>query len=329
MNGFDFRGRRVLVAGGTGLIGIPLVRALIEEEGAEVRIASLDHPSRAHPAADFRKADLLRYDCCQWACVEMDYVFNLLCVKGSPKTMCEKPATMFDINLLLDVNLLRAAKAAGVQGYLLASSLAVYAQGQNLEDSVWENTYPSRNDWYAGWAKRMGELQAGAYANEYGWDGISIVRPTNTYGPYDDFESEAAMVVPSLIRRVVSGEDPLRVWGDGSEIRDFLFAEDVARGMILVAKLGEQKPVNLGSGIGVSIRELVSMIVACAEARCQIEWDISQKAGDHKRVLNTERARALGFRPRISLKDGIRKTVEWYRTHREESTRFNFFSEKR
>lgn len=320
---FSFKGKRVLVAGGTGLIGIPLVRLLIEE-GAEVRVVSLDDPIRAHPQAEFWRRNLLEPQNCRIACRDMDFVFNLLCVKGSPATVRTKPATLFETNLLLDINLLRAAFQAGVQGYLLASSLAVYAQGQNKEDSVWE-THPSKNDWFAGWAKRMGELQAEAYGQEHGWEAISIVRPANTYGPYDDFDSEGAMVVPSLIRRVVNGENPLRVRGDGSEIRDFLYAEDVARGMLLVARQGVREPVNLGSGTGVSIRKLVEAITQSAEISPEVVWDLSQKAGDPVRVLDTERAESLGFRPRVGLEEGIAKTMRWYRNHRNENTRFNFF----
>lgn len=324
MADFDLRNKRVLVAGGTGLIGIPLVRFLIEEEGARVRIVSLDDPSRAHPDAEFLCLDLLVPQNCLSACQGMDYVFNLLCVKGSPKAMHEKPAIMFDCNLLLDVLLLRAAHAAGVGGYLLASSLAVYAPAEVFrEETVWK-TLPSEHDWFAGWAKRMGELQAEAYRLQYGWDRISIVRPTNTFGPYDDFDSEGAMVVPSLIKRVVNGENPLVVWGDGSEIRDFLYSEDVARGMILAAKEGIREPVNLGSGTGIRIRELVETIVDCAGSAPQVNWDISKKAGDPMRVLDTTRARSYGFLPRVSLRQGIRETINWYRENlTKRNTRFN------
>ena len=119
-----------------------------------------------------------------------------------------------------------------------------FYRGRCLED------LPSENDKFPGWAKRVGELQAEAYAIEYGWKKVSIVRPANIYGPYDNFDPANSMVVPSLIRRALAGEDPLTVWGDGSPIRDFIHAEDVARGMMLAVEKGVTEPINLGSGTG-------------------------------------------------------------------------------
>ena len=312
----DFKGKKVLVAGGTGLIGIPLVKMLIEEEGAKVTIVSLDSIKRAHPNARFLHADLTDLGNCKSACYGMDYVFNLLCVKGSPDAMRKYPATFFEKNLLLDIQLLRAASATkSVRGYLLASSLAVYPPAPVFrENAVWGRN-PSRNDWYAGWAKRMGELQVEAHQQQFGDEmKISIVRPTNTYGPYDNFNPENAMVVPSLIRRAVGGENPLIVKGDGSEVRDFLHARDVARGMLLVAKAEHTTPVNLGSGSGVLIRDLVIAVAMNVNPIPNIEWDATAGAGDAIRVMNIERARSLGFEPKIPLEDGIYETVEWYRS---------------
>lgn len=324
---YNFQGKKVLVAGGTGLIGIPLVRLLVEE-GARVRIVSLDDPSRAHPEAEFRRLDLLNYENCLGACEGVSYVFNLLCVKGSPEAARDRAAVFFDHNLLLDTNLLRASRAAGVEGYLLASSLAVYPPAEVFhEDSAWK-TFPSENDLFAGWAKLTAELQTRAYRRQYVWGGISIVRPANTYGPYDDFESDAAMVIPSLIRKAVNGENPLRIWGDGRQVRDFIYAEDVARGMMLAAKLGVEEPVNLGSGIGYTIREVVEIICSNLISPPEVLWDTSKPTGDPKRVLDVERARSLGFRPLISLAEGIRKTMRWYESHKEseKNKRFNVFS---
>lgn len=324
----SFHHKKVLVAGGTGLIGTFLVELLLER-CATVKIVSLDDKNLANQNAEFLQLDLTDFENCRRVCRGMDYVFNLLCVKGSPATVRTYPATLFDTNLLLDVNLLRAAQIEEVRGFLITSSLAVYAHSQIAhEDSVW-NTFPSENDRFAAWAKRMGELQAEAYRIEYGWNRISIARPANTYGPFDDFESEGAMVVPSIIRRVVCGENPLHIRGDGSEVRDFIHARDVARGMLMLAEQEVQEPVNLGSGRGVSIRELVSCICDQAEVTYDVVWDTSHKAGDKSRVLNTNRARSLGFNPTITLESGIRETIEWYRNNRcHNIRRFDSFKNK-
>ena len=122
----NFKGKKVLVAGGTGLIGTPLVKMLIEKEDANVRIASLDDKSRAHPKAEFFKLDLTKYVNCMVACSGVDFVFNLLCLKGSPKFMKEHPATAFDVNTDLENNMIRAAHQWGIKNYFLTSSIGVY-----------------------------------------------------------------------------------------------------------------------------------------------------------------------------------------------------------
>jgi GDP-L-fucose synthase len=322
-----YQNRRVLVAGGTGLIGQPLVAKLIEL-GARVRVVSMDDPSRAHPQAEFLRLNLLSFANCLKACEGIDFVFNLLGVKGSPAVTRTRPASFFVPTLTLDTNLLEAARQCGVQRFLFTSSVGVYSPAEVFhEDDVWR-TFPSDNDRFAGWAKRMGELQAEAYRIEFGWQEIAIVRPANVYGPYDNFDLENAMVVPSLIRRVLDGENPLHVWGDGSAIRDILHADDVARGMLLALEHADGRPINLGSGTGVSIRELVEVIVGHADCRPEVVWDTSKPAGDRRRVMDLSRARAIGFEPRISLAEGIREVMDWYREHHSRvSTRYDVFQQ--
>lgn len=166
------------MTGGTGLIGRPLVEMLIET-GAKVRIASLDDPSRAHPGAEFKQVNLTRYDNCLKVCDGMDYVFHLAGIKGSPAMTSKKPASFFVPTILFSINMMEAARECNVERYLFTSSIGVYSPSEVFyEDDVWK-TFPSENDRFAGWAKRMGELQADAYGIEYNWDKISIVRPAN------------------------------------------------------------------------------------------------------------------------------------------------------
>jgi GDP-L-fucose synthase len=307
-----FTDKSVLVTGGTGLIGRPLVRLLIAA-GAKVTVASLDPPSRAPAGAEFVHADLRDFAACESVCAGKDYVFHLAGVKGSPAVTATRPATFFVPTLMFSINMMEAARRAGVARYLFASSVGVYAPAALFrEDDVW-TTFPSENDKFAGWAKRMGELQAEAYKIEYGWDKISIVRPANVYGPYDNFDDENSMVIPSLIRRALSGENPMTIWGDGSPIRDFIFAEDVARGMMLMVAQGVSEPVNLGSGRPVSIRQLVEVIVDCLDDAPDVAWDSSKPSGDRERLMCMERARKYGFEPQTSLAEGIAQTIDWYR----------------
>lgn len=309
-----FEEKNVLVAGGSGLIGRQLINLLLLEK-ANVFVADKRKPGDGFSEkVTFNEVDLTDYNNCLSVCANMDYVFNLMCVKGSPKAMKERPVDHFDTMLLFNTNLLRAAHKSNVKRYLYTSSIAVYHPTDIFyEDDVW-STFPSENDKFAGWVKRMGELQTQAYKIQYDWNNISIVRPANTYGPYDDFNSDGAMVIPSLIKKVVANKDKLIVWGDGSNIRDFIHCKDVARGMMMVMKEspGPLFPVNLGSGVGYSIKELVNIILKNINEKPEIIWDTNKITGDKKRVLDTNRAESLGFKPEIGLEKGIGDLVSWY-----------------
>ena len=315
-----FKDKKVLVAGGSGLIGIQLVDLLIQH-GARVNVVDLRKPYGRLNFPDtvtFKKMDLTYYTNCISACKDIDYVFNLMCIKGSPKAMKEKPASHLVPMLRFNTNLMEAARECNVRRYLYTSSVGVYHPTEVLvEDDVWK-TFPSENDWYAGWTKRIGELQAQAYEIEYGWDSISIVRPTNTYGPYDYFDSDSATVVPSLIKKILSGKSPIVVWGDGSNVRDFMYSRDVAKGMMLVMEKspGSKYPVNLGSGKRYSIKDLVNVILDNVDKKPEIVWDTSKITGDNVRVMNIDRAKSLGFKQTISLEEGVRRTINWYKNER-------------
>jgi GDP-L-fucose synthase len=321
-----YKDKNILVTGGTGLIGRPLVEMLIEA-GARVMIASLDDPSRAHPEAEFSRLDLTDIKNCLRACRGMDYVFHLAGIKGSPKMTKERPASFFVPTILFNTNMMEAARRSGIKHYLYTSTIGVYAPAEVFyEDDVWKS-FPSENDKFAGWAKRMGELQSEAYRIEYGWDKICIVRPANVYGHYDNFDPENAMVIPSLIARAFSGEDPLIVWGDGSAVRDFIHARDVARGMMIAMEKLPGKPVNLGSGNGVSIKQIVDIIVKNLDKKPNVIWDTSKPSGDKKRLMDISRARSMGFTPEISIEDGIRETIKWYKSNKHLiSKRYNVFA---
>lgn len=324
----NFEGKNILVTGGTGLIGRPLVEMLIEG-GARVRIASLDDPSRAHPRAEYHRVDLTEFSNCLKVCDGMDYVFHLAGVKGSPGIIMKKAATIFVSFIRFNTHMMEAAHRCGVERYLYTSTIGVYSPAEIFyEDDVWK-TFPSKNDWYAGWAKRMGELQAQAYDAEYGWDKIAIVRPANVYGPYDNFDPLNAMVIPSLVKRAVDGENPLTVWGDGSAVRDFIHARDVARGMIIAIEKGLGQVINLGSGTGVSIKEIVDIIIANMKVKPEVAWDTSKPTGDRKRVMDISRAKAIGFRPTISLEEGIKEVMDWYCRNKDEvNKRYDVFSKQ-
>lgn len=310
-----FSGKNVLVTGGSGMIGRYLVELLVKE-GASVHIVALDDNFVASDGAIYTKADLTEKQSCNKACKGMDCVFHLAGVKGSPRVTVERPASFMVPLMQFNLNMMEAAWNNGVGKYLYTSSIGVYQPAPILrEDDVWK-TSPSPHDRCSGWAKRMGELQAEAYRIEHDWNDIVIVRPANIYGRYDTFDAASgAMVVPSLILRTLSGEDTLTVWGDGSAKRDFLHAKDAARGMLHMMNANPADPVNIGSGVGVSIKDLVSTILKCTGMNPEVIWDTSKPLGDAMRILDVTRATDLGWKPEISLEEGIKDTCEWLKNN--------------
>ena len=246
----------------------------------------------------------------------MDYVFNLVGIKGSPKMCAEQPADFMVPMLQFNTNMMEAARRANVKWYLYTSSVGVYAPAEVFKEDDVLNTVPSPNDRFAGWAKRMGEMQAEAYSIQYGWNKVSIVRPANVYGAYDNFNPANAMVVPSLIRKAQEN-DVLEVWGDGSTIRDFIHADDVALGMIFAVENQVTQPINLGSGEGYSIKEVVDMVVKYANKPLEVKWLTDKPAGDKIRLFDMTRARNYGFNTSVSLEEGIKRTTEWFLNNKE------------
>jgi GDP-L-fucose synthase len=297
------KGKNVLVTGGGGMIAHFLIK-ILKDLGAKV--TSVDLPS-AKNNVDIR-GDLRSRGFCKQICEEKDFIFNLAGLKGSPQRTIESPATFSVPQVQFGANMVEAAFNSDCEWYLYTSSVGVYHPSDVFyEDDVWK-TFPSEHDWHAGWAKRMGELNVEAYMNETGKNNCSIVRPANVYGPFDNF-GEWSMVVPSLIKKAQEN-DILEVWGDGTPIRDLIYAEDVARGMIHMVQNKVIEPVNLGSGNGVTIREIAEIVSNYFHK--EIVWDKTKPMGDSKRLMSTERAESYGFKPKVSLKEGLVNTIEWY-----------------
>lgn len=309
------------------MIGRPLTEMLVDS-GACVRVVSLDGPSLCPAGAEFMRADLIRWEDCRRAVKDMDFVFHLAGVKGSVGIGVSRSASFMVPTLLFNTHMLEAARQAKVERFLYTSSVCVYPPAELFREDDAFRGPPDDTDRFAAYAKRAGELQAQAYGLEYGWTKIAIVRPANTYGPGDDFDPATGLVIPSLIARAAEGEDPLVVWGDGTAVRDFLYAADCARGMMLaLEKAACLVPVNLGSGRGYSIRETAETICSLVPHPPRVRWDRSKTVGGKRRVMDIRRARRmLGFHPEVSLKQGLRKTIEWYLSHKDKGRKgYNVF----
>lgn len=309
-----FNKKNILVAGGTGLVGQELTKLLINL-GANVSVSSLDSEKLVNSKVkNFFKLDMTILKNCEEACQGQDIVFCLLGSTGSPATNQAKPAVFMNANLLTAINMLEGARLAGVKEYLYTSTYGVYSHaGEMVENGMWNNA-PSDHDKFAGWAKRIGELQVEAYQKQYDWKKIYIVRPANIYGPYANFDGTNSMVIPATIKKFFNNNGKVEIWGDGSAVRDFIFSRDVAQMMIDVVDKEVTDPLNIGSGNGTSIKELVETISKSEflKTKPEIFYDTSKPSGDKRRVLNTQLADSKGIKAKISLEDGIRETIEWY-----------------
>lgn len=316
MNSF-YKGKKVLVTGGTGTIGTVVVKHLISS-GADVTVVSIDNMERVKAVLDdpsiFHWGDLRDYKTCLDIAKGQDYVFHLMAVKSNTQKGFSKVASAYVPFLMCNTNMMEAAFRCGVTRYMFVGSIGQYPNiPVRHEDDVW-NGPPEANDRYMGIAKRAGEAQAETYLHEYGWEAVKIVRLSNVYGPYDDFDPQTAHVVPALINRMVNGENPVKVAGDGTAVRDLIYSDDVVRGMfIALEKAPPCIPINIGSGNGYTIKEVAETISDLMPNKPDIEWDTSRPTGDKMRILSNQRAKEiLNFEATTSLREGIKKTIDWY-----------------
>ena len=320
----SFKNKKILITGGCGMIGRSLLNQLMKEE-CEITVVDLTTPTDLPEGVKFINADLRDFQSCLQICAEKNYIFHLAGVKGSPKMAMEQPKDFMVPMLQFNTNMMEAAFRSNVDWYLYTSSVGVYSPAEVFfEDTVW-STFPSPNDKYAGWAKRIGELQAETYKIQHSWDKVSIVRPANVYGLYDNFNPKNAMVVPSLIRKAQEN-NVLEVFGDGSQIRDFIYADDVARGMVHAVKNKITQPMNLGSGKGFAIKEIVDIVVKYSGKDIEVKWLTDAPGGDKIRLFDTTRAKLYGFESSTSLEEGIKNTTDWFINNKETlDKRYNAF----
>jgi GDP-L-fucose synthase len=322
----------VLVTGATGMVGRQLVKKLLNK-GAKVRGVSLDEIDYENEAGfakvEFILGDLRNFDFCKQITSSVDIVFHLAGIKGSPLLTKEQPNSFFVNTMMFNLNVIEASRINKVDKFLYTSSVGVYSPAEIFkEESVWQ-TMPSENDKFAGWAKRMGELQLEAAKIEHNFSDTFIVRPANIYGPWDNFDPNTAMVIPSLISRVISGENPLSVWGDGSSVRDFVYSGDVANAMLFVMENSIHEPVNIGSASGVTVKEITEILVEIIP-ELRIKWDTSKPSGDKIRVMDMSKLTKYGFKTEVTLREGIIQTFKWYNENQELfKLRYNAFTEKK
>lgn len=321
----SFAGKNILVTGGTGLIGRQ-VSTILSSSGGCVRIVSLDQ-IRVDPNAEHLYGDLCSFEFCKEVTKGIDFVFHIAGIQGAVGISETQPASHFVPTLMMNTNILEACRINKVKKVVYTSTVGAYSNVGVFKESEYRiDSLPMD---FAGWAKRMAELQVEAYRIEYQHTNFYVVRPGAVYGPGANFDSETGMVIPSLMSRIFNKEDPVVIWGDGSAIRDFAFSRDVADGVILTLYhgTGPYPFLNLGSGVGYTIRSLVETLRTFIDFN--YAYDTTKPAGYPKRVMDISLAKELiGYNPTTSLLEGLMETWEWFQKNKlEYLVKKNYFKE--
>ena len=309
----DLRAKRIVVTGGTGFLGSYVVERL---RGMGCRHVFVP----AHSEFDLTHADAVER---LFKEHPPEVLFHLAATVGGIGANLASPGRFFYENAIMGIQLIEAARRHGTEKTVVLGTICAYPKFTPVpfqEAELW-NGYPEETNAAYGLAKKMLLVQTQAYRQQYGMNAIFLL-PVNLYGPRDNFDLQSSHVIPALIRKCAEAVDQNRaeitLWGDGSPTREFLFVEDAADGIIAAAeRYDKPEPVNLGSGMEISIRELADKVAKLVGFRGRIDWDVAQPNGQPRRLLDVSRAeREFGFRARTSFDDGLQRTVAWYLANR-------------
>ena len=303
-------GRRVMVTGGAGFLGSAVVRQLQESGATEIFVPRTgQYDLRKMPDVDRALAT-----------GRPDLIIHLAAVVGGIGANRENPGRFFYDNAIMGLQLMEQSRLAGVAKFVAIGTVCAYPKFTPVpfrEEELW-NGYPEETNAPYGLAKKMLLVQAQAYRDQYGFNGIYLL-PVNLYGPGDNFNPADSHVIPALIKKCIDaskrGDDFISAWGTGSASREFLYVDDAAKAIVLAAERYDgREPVNLGVGSEITIRDLTELIARLTGFTGEIRWDPSKPDGQPRRALDTSRARdAFGFVAGTSFEDGLRTTIEWYR----------------
>jgi GDP-L-fucose synthase len=302
--------RTVMVTGGAGFLGARVVERLRQHGVADVVV-----PRRCDYDLT-READVERL----FGAFQPRVVIHLAAVVGGIGANRANPGRFAYENLMMGAMTLEYARRAGVEKFVGVGTICSYPKSTPVpfrEEDLW-NGYPEETNAPYGLAKKMLLMQGQAYRQQYGFNAIHLL-PVNLYGPGDSHDLESSHVIPALIRKcgeaMRRGDREIVCWGDGSPTREFLYVDDCAEAIALATdRYDEGEPVNIGTGLEISIKELVDRISTLMGFQGQIVWDTTKPNGQPRRCLDTSRAEEwFGFRATTSLDEGLRKTIEWYR----------------
>jgi GDP-L-fucose synthase len=306
--------KRVVVTGGSGFLGSFVVEKVQQRGAAEVFVPrSKDY--------DLRDVDAVRR---MLKDARPDIIIHLAAHVGGIGANRTHPAEFFYDNLMMGVPLMHEAWKSDIEKFVAIGTVCAYPKHTPIpfhEDDLW-NGYPEETNAPYGLAKKMLLIQSQTYRQQYGFDSIYLL-PVNLYGPRDNFDLESSHVIPALIRKCLAakqrGDTSIEVWGTGTPTREFLYVEDAADGILLAAEhYNSSEPVNLGSGMEISIKDLVQLIARLTEFEGELIFNADKPDGQPRRCLDTSRAeREFGFRASTSFEDGLRQTIAWWQEHGE------------
>jgi len=304
---------RVCVTGGAGFLGSFVVEKLKQRGVKDIFVPLIED----YDLVNLDDIRLMLDD------AKSDVIIHLAALAGGIGANRARPAEFFYINLMMGVQLIHEAWKYGVEKFVAIGTICAYPKITPLpfkEENLW-NGYPEETNAPYGLAKKMLLVQAQAYRKQYGFN-IIYPLPVNLYGPRDNFNLETSHVIPALIRKCIEakelGAKQVVLWGDGSPTREFLYVEDAAEGLLLATELyNGDEPFNLGSGQEISIKGLAILIAKLTGFEGQLVWDTSKPNGQPRRALDTCRAeKYFGFRARMPLEEGLKRTIEWYQRNR-------------
>lgn len=307
-----WKDKRVWVTGGAGFLGSFLVQQL-RTKGVEQIFLPRSAEIDLREITDVRRA-LKEF--------QPDVILHAAARVGGIGANRKHPADFFYDNLMMGTQLMHEAYKANVGKFVALGTVCAYPKYTPVpfhEADLW-NGYPEETNAPYGLAKKMLLVQSQTYRQQYGFNSIYLL-PVNLYGPRDNFDPESSHVIPALIRKCLEakqrGAHEIIVWGDGSPTREFLYVEDAAEAILLAAEhYNDPEPVNLGSAFEISIRELVELIARLTGFDGNLVWDTSQPNGQPRRKLDTSRAQeSFGFVSHTPFEQGLKNTIEWYRTH--------------
>jgi GDP-L-fucose synthase len=305
----DLSKKKIVVTGGAGFLGQRVVAAL---EARGVLRGDIFVPRS-------REYDLVKFENCAKVVAGQNIVIHLAAIVGGIGANREHPGKFFYDNLMMGAQLMEAAQHAGVEKFVAIGTICAYPKFTPVpfrEEHLW-NGYPEETNAPYGLAKKMLLVQAQAYRAEYGMNAIYLL-PVNLYGPGDNFNPESSHVIPALIKRIheakYANAPSILNWGTGSATREFLYVDDAAEGVVLATeRYDKPEPVNLGSGMEISIKDLTELIAKLMDYKGEIRWDATKPDGQPRRRLDTSRAeREFGFKAKTGFEEGLKKAIEWY-----------------